>query len=140
MPFMEQQAHEQTSNPSVSIQEGMNSFELIMNHASSCQRWNIDLSMDELFQIVQGSLHFVDGRRYIGRCLDCATGWTDPVLAFAEFAWGEIATSYTFHQSGMNLPNQSQTNRQRLQTFPSIIKCQNIIVYFPHIIGRFQEG
>ena len=40
-----------------------------------------------------------DGRRNVCGITECASGWTDPVLAASDLAWRCVSATYALHQS-----------------------------------------
>lgn len=92
--FAEKKGDEKPPHPPVAVEKGVDGLKLHMGKADLDQGWQIDRMVEKVFESTQGLGYFVGRGRNEGGFAQGAAAGSDPVLAAAQFAGGQLRTAH----------------------------------------------
>ena len=93
------------------------------------------LVIEEPLPCVQTVHEFRGRRRNVGRVVQRASGWPDPVLAAPELAWRRRIAPDAAHETLVHLAHQAQGHGQRLHAFEAVFQGGHVVGYLTQVVG-----
>jgi hypothetical protein len=104
----------------------VNRLELVVNEGRLDQRRQAPV-MEEALQLAERLEHLVRRRRDIGRVRRGTAGGADPVLDATKLPRRGLPAANGFHEPRVQLANQTQRERQALQTLDAVLQRRDVV-------------
>lgn len=114
--FGQQKGDQQSPDPTIAIEEGMNGFELCMGQPDFGQHGQRIVQVQKAFQLRHGSRHLMRWWWNKHGIIQPAACCSNPVLGSTKFPRRRMLPSHALHQLFVYFPNQTHGDRQFRQS------------------------
>ena len=135
--LLEHQRDDQSADPAVAVEEGMDGLELHVREGRADERRQAVLGVDELIQLAHAGQHLVRGRGHIMRQARARTA--DPVLRAPELAGLLLRPATLGHELGVHLADETSAQREGPQARHPVLHRGDVARHFLHVIDRHLE-